>query len=93
MEIIEVGRYIRMSVYSDPVFMIVFFKLMLAFLDALVCFGCLTSSALLYFITALCRTLNIERFCASSWETVKKMLGTHLGYSALVCMTRIIADR
>lgn len=68
-------------------------QLILDFLNALVCFGCLPASALPLFITAFCLTLNIERFCSRSWEVMRKLLGTHLGHCALDCLTKFIYDR
>lgn len=69
------------------------FQLIIDFLNALVCFGCLPTPALPLFITAFCRTLNIERFCSRSWDVMRNLLGTHLGHCALDCLTKLIYDR
>uniref|UniRef100_A0ABM0GLC8 Tuberin-like n=1 Tax=Saccoglossus kowalevskii TaxID=10224 RepID=A0ABM0GLC8_SACKO len=37
-------------------------------LDAVVCYSCLPVDSLHHFITALCRTVNVVRFCQTSWK-------------------------
>ena len=43
-------------------------ELFLDLLNAIVCYSCLPVDALLSFVTTLCHTLNVERFCEKSWQ-------------------------
>ncbi|KAJ8283454.1 hypothetical protein COCON_G00023040 [Conger conger] len=58
-------------------------------LDAVVCYNCLPSDSLSVFISTLCRTVNVKEF----WKLMRKVLGTHLGHSAIYTMCRIMEDR
>ncbi|XP_064414804.1 tuberin isoform X2 [Latimeria chalumnae] len=62
-------------------------------LDAVVCYNCLPSESLHEFIITLCRTVNVKEFCESCWKLIRKVLGTHLGHSAIYTMCRIMEDR
>ncbi|XP_039630623.1 tuberin isoform X3 [Polypterus senegalus] len=62
-------------------------------LDAVVCYNCLPSESLCVFIITLCRTVNVKEFCESCWKLMRKVLGTHLGHSAIYTMCRIMEDR
>ncbi|XP_035260842.1 tuberin isoform X3 [Anguilla anguilla] len=62
-------------------------------LDAVVCYNCLPSDSLSVFISTLCRTVNVKEFCESCWKLMRKVLGTHLGHSAIYTMCRIMEDR
>ncbi|XP_066546134.1 tuberin isoform X3 [Amia ocellicauda] len=62
-------------------------------LDAVVCYNCLPSNSLPVFIITLCRTVNVKEFCESCWKLMRKVLGTHLGHSAIYTMCRIMEDR
>uniref|UniRef100_A0A672R4T4 Tuberin n=1 Tax=Sinocyclocheilus grahami TaxID=75366 RepID=A0A672R4T4_SINGR len=62
-------------------------------LDAVVCYNCLPSDALTVFIITLCRTVNVKEFCESCWKLMRKVLGTHLGHSAIYTMCRIMEER
>ncbi|XP_048871458.1 tuberin isoform X1 [Brienomyrus brachyistius] len=62
-------------------------------LDAVVCYNCLPSESLPSFIITLCRTVNVKEFCESCWKLMRKVLGTHLGHSAIYSMCRIMEDR
>ncbi|KAJ8983537.1 hypothetical protein NQ317_006582, partial [Molorchus minor] len=44
------------------------------------------------FIGALCRTVNVEEYCTSSWKIMKNLLGTDMGHSALFTMCRILQE-
>ncbi|KAJ8383690.1 hypothetical protein AAFF_G00215320, partial [Aldrovandia affinis] len=59
-------------------------------LDAVVCYNCLPSDSLPGFIITLCRTVNVKEFCESCWKLMRKVLGTHLGHSAIYTMCRIM---
>uniref|UniRef100_A0AAQ5ZQD2 Rap-GAP domain-containing protein n=1 Tax=Amphiprion ocellaris TaxID=80972 RepID=A0AAQ5ZQD2_AMPOC len=62
-------------------------------LDAVVCYNCLPSDSLTFFIITLCRTVNVKEFCESCWKLMRKVLGTHLGHSAIYTMCRIMEER
>ncbi|XP_053085916.1 tuberin isoform X3 [Pangasianodon hypophthalmus] len=62
-------------------------------LDAVVCYNCLPSDSLTIFIITLCRTVNVKEFCESCWKLMRKVLGTHLGHSAIYTMCRIMEER
>ncbi|CAM4470418.1 unnamed protein product [Leuciscus chuanchicus] len=62
-------------------------------LDAVVCYNCLPSDSLTMFIITLCRTVNVKEFCESCWKLMRKVLGTHLGHSAIYTMCRIMEER
>ncbi|XP_066516899.1 tuberin isoform X2 [Hoplias malabaricus] len=62
-------------------------------LDAVVCYNCLPSDSLAIFIVTLCRTINVKEFCESCWKLMRKVLGTHLGHSAIYTMCRIMEER
>ncbi|KAM8878322.1 tuberin isoform 2-T2 [Spinachia spinachia] len=61
-------------------------------LDAVVCYNCLPSDSLTVFIITLCRTVNFKEFCESCWKLMRKVLGTHLGHSAIYTMCRIMEE-
>ncbi|XP_014675180.1 PREDICTED: tuberin-like [Priapulus caudatus] len=63
-------------------------------LDAIVCYSYLPTDSLSHFINTLCTTVNIskEDLCKASWELMRKLLGTHLGHSAIYTMCRILQD-
>uniref|UniRef100_A0A9J8B1U8 Tuberin n=1 Tax=Cyprinus carpio carpio TaxID=630221 RepID=A0A9J8B1U8_CYPCA len=61
-------------------------------LDAVVCYNCLPSDSLAVFIITLCRTVNVKEFCESCWKLMRKVLGTHLGHSAIYTMCRIMEE-
>uniref|UniRef100_A0A672H5U5 Tuberin n=1 Tax=Salarias fasciatus TaxID=181472 RepID=A0A672H5U5_SALFA len=62
-------------------------------LDAVVCYNCLPSDSLTVFIITLCRAINVKEFCESCWKLMRKVLGTHLGHSAIYTMCRIMEER
>ncbi|XP_056892613.1 tuberin isoform X2 [Takifugu flavidus] len=62
-------------------------------LDAVVCYNCLPSDSLTIFIITLCRTVNVKEFCEACWKLMRKVLGTHLGHSAIYTMCRIMEER
>ncbi|XP_067354049.1 tuberin isoform X3 [Channa argus] len=62
-------------------------------LDAVVCYNCLPSDSLTIFIITLCRTVNVKEFCESCWKLMRKVLGTHLGHSAIYTMCRIMEEK
>uniref|UniRef100_A0A8K9UZP5 Tuberin n=1 Tax=Oncorhynchus mykiss TaxID=8022 RepID=A0A8K9UZP5_ONCMY len=68
-------------------------EMALQVLDAVVCYNCLPSDSLTVFIITLCRTVNVKEFCESCWKLMRKVLGTHLGHSAIYTMCRIMEER
>ncbi|XP_072916308.1 tuberin isoform X3 [Hemitrygon akajei] len=62
-------------------------------LDAVVCYNSLPSESLPGFIITLCHTVNVKEFCESCWKLMRKVLGTHLGHSAIYTMCRIMEDK
>uniref|UniRef100_A0A671PSW3 Tuberin n=1 Tax=Sinocyclocheilus anshuiensis TaxID=1608454 RepID=A0A671PSW3_9TELE len=62
-------------------------------LDAVVCYNCLPSDSLTVFIITLCRTVNVKEFCEFCWKLMRKVLGTHLGHSAIYTMCRVMEER
>ncbi|XP_048507911.1 tuberin isoform X2 [Athalia rosae] len=61
-------------------------------LDAVVCYGNLQPDSLPTFITALCRSVNVESYCQISWKIMRNLLGTRKGHSALCTMCRLLQD-
>ncbi|XP_013385066.2 tuberin [Lingula anatina] len=66
--------------------------LCLQVLDTVVCYSFLPSDSLYYFIEALCRSVNVEKFCQTSWKLMRNLLGTHLGHSGIYTMCCILQD-
>ncbi|XP_046568318.1 tuberin-like [Haliotis rubra] len=67
-------------------------KLCLAVLDSVVSYSYLPTSALYHFVAALCHMVNKPKFCDDSWELMRKLLGTHLGHSAVYTMCCMLQD-
>lgn len=59
-------------------------------LDAALCYTVFPKETLLDCIYALCRTVNKETYCQTSWKIMKKLLGTNLGHAALLFMCKIL---
>ncbi|PIK60477.1 putative tuberin [Apostichopus japonicus] len=66
--------------------------LALKVLDAVVCYSCLPTESLSYFIIALCKTVNIKTCCEPTWKLMRNLLGTHLGHSAIYTMCSLLED-
>ncbi|XP_015588565.1 tuberin [Cephus cinctus] len=62
-------------------------------LDCIVCYSNLQPDSLQTFIIALCRSVNVETYCQISWKIMRKLLGTHMGHSALYTMCRLLQDQ
>ncbi|XP_057659730.1 tuberin [Diorhabda carinulata] len=67
-------------------------QLCLQLMSSIVAYGNMPPDSLPKFIAALCRTVNCEEYCMSSWTVIKKLLGTHMGHSALYTMCKILQD-
>ncbi|XP_020281635.1 tuberin [Pseudomyrmex gracilis] len=61
-------------------------------LDAIMCYSNLQSDSLQTFIIALCRSVNVETYCQTSWKIMRNLLGTHMGHCALNTMCRLLQD-
>lgn len=59
-------------------------------LDAALCYTVFPTETLSSCIVALCRTVNKETYCQTSWKIMKKLLGTNLGHAALLYMCSIL---
>ncbi|XP_033750286.1 tuberin-like isoform X2 [Pecten maximus] len=68
-------------------------KMCLDILDAVVCYSYLPCECLQHVIAALCRMINMPKYCLNSWELMKKLLGTHLGHSSIYTMCCMLQDR
>ncbi|KAJ8319018.1 hypothetical protein KUTeg_004109 [Tegillarca granosa] len=66
--------------------------LCLEVLDAVVCYTYLPKECLQHFVGALCRMVNMPKYCQSSWELMRKFLGTHLGHSSVYTMCCMLQD-
>ncbi|CAH1116150.1 unnamed protein product [Phaedon cochleariae] len=64
----------------------------LQIMSTIVAYSNMSPESLPKFIGALCRTVNIEDYCMSSWKIMKNLLGTHMGHSALFTMCRILQE-
>ena len=49
-------------------------ELFLDLLNAIVCYSSLPVDALVPFVTTLCHTLNVERFCEKSWQVAPLLI-------------------
>ncbi|XP_071106055.1 tuberin-like isoform X2 [Haliotis cracherodii] len=67
-------------------------KMCLAVLDSVVSYSYLPTSALYHSVAALCHMVNKPKFCDDSWELMRKLLGTHLGHSAVYTMCCMLQD-
>ncbi|XP_032669228.1 tuberin [Odontomachus brunneus] len=61
-------------------------------LDAIMCYSNLQSDSLQTFVIALCRSVNVETYCQTSWKIMRNLLGTHMGHCALCTMCRLLQD-
>ncbi|XP_063445540.1 tuberin-like isoform X1 [Mytilus trossulus] len=62
-------------------------------LNTVLCYSYLPTECLDYFIAALCRMVNMAHFCQSSWDLMRKLLGTHLGHSTIYTMCCMLQNR
>ena len=46
--------------------------------------------AVVPYISLLCRVVNLANIAAESWDTMRKLMGTHLGHSALYQLCNIV---
>lgn len=61
-------------------------------LQIVISYSNLASESLPPFISALCRTVNLEAYCQLSWKVMRNLIGTHLGHVSMYIMCRILQD-
>lgn len=59
-------------------------------LDVALCYTVIPTETLSFCIGALCRTVNNQTYCQTSWKIMKNLLGTNLGHAALLFMCNIL---
>jgi len=62
----------------------------LRLLDTIICYNHLPPQSLPIFIATLCHTANSKKYCAQCWKTMRKLLGTHMGYSAIYLICQLL---
>jgi len=70
-------------------------KEILQCLDILKCvvmYSYVPPEALVHFVSCVCRVVNLSNVSSDAWDTMKKMMGTHLGHSALYQLCQIIQN-
>nr|XP_019531804.2 tuberin isoform X2 [Aedes albopictus] len=67
--------------------------LCLTVLDCFICYAIIPNETLTLFIVILCRTVNREAFCQTSWKIMKNLFGTALGHATLLTMCNILNDK
>ncbi|XP_058457517.1 tuberin isoform X2 [Malaya genurostris] len=67
--------------------------LCLSVLDCFICYAIIPSETLTLFIVILCRTVNRETYCQTSWKIMKNLFGTALGHATLLTMCNILNDK
>ncbi|XP_058838559.1 tuberin isoform X2 [Topomyia yanbarensis] len=67
--------------------------LCLSVLDCFICYAIIPSETLTLFIVILCRTVNREAYCQTSWKIMKNLFGTALGHATLLTMCNILNDK
>jgi len=58
-------------------------KSILEIFKCVVMYSFVPSEALLQFVSCLCRVVNLKEVCQDAWNTMRSLMGTHLGHSAL----------
>jgi tuberous sclerosis 2 len=64
----------------------------LAVLDAVICYALFPSETLVACVFALCRNVNREAYCQTSYKIMKNLLGTNLGHAAILIMCNILNE-
>ncbi|XP_068632224.1 tuberin isoform X2 [Battus philenor] len=62
----------------------------LSLLEAVVSYSLLPRTALRTFVAALCRTVNLEQYCQSSWKLMRCVVGADIGHAALQELVEIL---
>jgi len=61
-------------------------------LKCVVMYSYVPPEALVHFVSCVCRVVNLSNISSDAWDTMKKMMGTHLGHSALYQLCQIIQN-
>jgi tuberous sclerosis 2 len=64
----------------------------LAVLDAVICYAIFPNEKLVICVFALCRNVNREAYCHTSYKIMRNLLGTNLGHAAILTMCSILND-
>ncbi|XP_055692341.1 tuberin isoform X2 [Lutzomyia longipalpis] len=64
----------------------------LTVLETIMSYAIFPIETLSLFIVALCKTVNREAFCQTSWKIMRNLLGTDLGYASLCTMCGYLSD-
>lgn len=64
----------------------------LSVLDSAICYAVFPHETLNLCIIALCRTVNKESYCQTSWKIMRNLLGSNFGHSSLLFMCHILND-
>ncbi|XP_053607543.1 tuberin isoform X2 [Plodia interpunctella] len=75
-----VNHACHLAVYSEEMGVVLW---ALALLEAVVGYSLLPRAALRTFVSALCRCVNLERYCQPSWKLMRIVLGADIGHAAL----------
>ncbi|VVC44066.1 Rap GTPase activating protein domain,Tuberin,Armadillo-like helical,Armadillo-type [Cinara cedri] len=62
----------------------------LQLLDTIICYNHLPPQSLPIFIATLCHTANNKNYCEPCWKTMRNLLGTHMGYSAIYLICNLL---
>lgn len=64
----------------------------LAVIDTFTRYGVVPVACLPLLVSVLCRTVNIEPFCETSWLTMRQILKSHVGYNVMRTMCALLED-
>ncbi|XP_047024247.1 tuberin isoform X12 [Helicoverpa zea] len=62
----------------------------LSLLEAVVSYSLLPRAALRTFVAALCRTVNLEHYCQTSWKLMRNVVGADMGHAALQQLVELL---
>ncbi|XP_013168999.1 PREDICTED: tuberin [Papilio xuthus] len=62
----------------------------LSLLEAVLSYSLLPRSALPAFVAALCRTVNLDQYCQTSWKLMRCVVGADIGHAALQELVHIL---
>ncbi|KAJ8727807.1 hypothetical protein PYW08_016192 [Mythimna loreyi] len=82
-----VNNACHLCVYSTDVAVV---QCCLSLLEAVVSYSLLPRAALRTFVSALCRTVNLEHYCQNSWKLMRNVVGADMGHAALQEMVLLL---